>query len=230
MARVLIACEFSGIVREAFHAHGHDAWSCDLESTEQDGQHIQGDVLTVLDKEWDLLIAHPPCTYLCNSGARWWPQRRQAQAEALIFVRRLLDAPIPRIALENPNGIISTHIRLPDQTIQPYMFDEDARKATCLWLKNLPCLRSHTMREASRMYCPACLRVFLALYGFGTCECLGGVLPKPIYGNQTIRGQNNQGWNKQRTRDRSRTFPGIAQAMVAQWGPLLLMPTSSRSA
>jgi site-specific DNA-cytosine methylase len=136
--KVLIACEFSGIVREAFAAHGHEAWSCDLLPTEQPGRHFQTDVRHVLANGWDLLIAHPPCTHLAVSGARWFHEKRAEQAEALAFVRLLLDAPIPCIALENPVSIISSQIRKPDQIIQPWQFGHGETKTTCLWLKNLP--------------------------------------------------------------------------------------------
>ena len=138
--RVLVACEFSGIVRDAFAARGHDAWSCDLLPTERPGNHIVGDVLDALDHGWDLLIAHPPCTHLAVSGARWFAEKRAEQSAALDFVRTLLAASIPRIALENPVSIISTRIRKPDQIIQPWMFGHGETKATCLWLKNLPLL------------------------------------------------------------------------------------------
>ena len=137
--RVLVACEFSGIVRDALTAMGHDAWSCDLLPSETVGPHIQDDVLNRLTWcHWDLMIAHPPCTHLAVSGARWFKDKQQQQAEALEFVRLLLDAPIPRICLENPVSIISTRIRKPDQIIQPWMFGHGEVKATCLWLKNLP--------------------------------------------------------------------------------------------
>jgi len=135
--KILVACEFSGIVREAFMARGHDAWSCDLLPTEIPGQHIQGDVLKILSDGWDLMIAHPPCTYLAVSGARWFAERKPEQEAALEFVRLLLDAPIPKIALENPISVISSRIRKPDQIIQPWMFGHAETKATCLWLKNL---------------------------------------------------------------------------------------------
>lgn len=138
--KVLVACEFSGIVREAFKRRGHDAWSCDLLYSEIPGQHIKGDVLNVLNDGWDLMIAHPPCTFLASSGARWFKLREQEQQDALNFVQTLLDAPIEKIALENPVGVISTKIRKPDQTIQPWMFGHGETKATCLWLKNLPLL------------------------------------------------------------------------------------------
>jgi hypothetical protein len=136
--RVLVACEFSGVVRNAFTAMGCDAWSCDLLPTEMPGDHIEGDVLKVLGEGWDLMIAHPPCTHLAVSGARYFAQKQEQQTEALAFVQALLDAPIPRIALENPISIISSRIRKPDQIIQPWMFGHGETKATCLWLKNLP--------------------------------------------------------------------------------------------
>jgi site-specific DNA-cytosine methylase len=136
--RVLVACEYSGTVRDAFAARGHDAWSCDLLPTERPGNHYQGDVFDIIDNSWDLMIAHPPCTHLAVSGARWFKDKQIEQVEALDFVRRLLDAPIPRIALENPISIISSRIRKPDQIIQPWQFGHGETKATCLWLKNLP--------------------------------------------------------------------------------------------
>lgn len=138
--RVLIACEFSGIVREAFKAKGHDAWSCDLLPTEIPGQHIQGDVLGILDQGWDLMIAHPPCTHLAVSGARWFKYKLKEQQEALEFVKELINARIPKIALENPISIISTRIRKPDQIIHPHQFGHGETKPTCLWLKGLPLL------------------------------------------------------------------------------------------
>ena len=140
MARILIACEYSGIVRDAFLRMGHDALSCDLLPTERPGPHYQGDVRDILGDGWDLMIAHPPCTDLAVSGARHFWRKQPQQAEALAFVRYLLAAPIPRIALENPVSIISTRIRQPDQTIQPWQFGHGETKATCLWLKNLPLL------------------------------------------------------------------------------------------
>lgn len=138
---VLIACEFSGIVREAFRAKGHNAWSCDLLPTEIAGKHMQGDVLQILNRNWDLMIAHPPCTHLAVSGARWFKDKLQEQAAALQFVQQLLDAPIAKIALENPVSIISSRIRKPDQIIQPWQFGHGETKATCIWLKGLPLLQ-----------------------------------------------------------------------------------------
>jgi len=185
--RVLVACEFSGIVRDAFIARGHDAMSCDLFPTERTGPHYQGDIRDVLGDGWDLMVAHPPCTHLAVSGARWFSLKRTEQAEALAFVRLLLDAPIPRIALENPVSIISSRIRRPDQVIQPWMFGHEESKATCLWLKHLPPLY-HTRLMAVRNR------------------------------NLTPSGQNKLGPSPDRWRERSRTYPGIAEAMAAQWG------------
>ena len=137
---VLIACEFSGVVRDAFTDAGHNAWSCDLLPSEKPGQHYQGDVADLLHygNDWDLMIAHPPCTHLAVSGARWFGEKREEQERALDFVSLLMDAPIPRIALENPVSVISSRIRKPDQIIQPWMFGHGETKATCLWLKGLP--------------------------------------------------------------------------------------------
>lgn len=136
--KILIACEFSGTVRDAFIAKGHDAWSCDLLPTDKPGPHITSDVRDVLAKGWDLMVAHPPCTHLAVSGARWFHLKQSEQAEALRFVQILMDAPILKIAIENPISIISSRIRKPDQIIQPWQFGHGETKSTCLWLKNLP--------------------------------------------------------------------------------------------
>ena len=149
--KVLIACEESGIVREAFKRLGHNAWSCDLLDTAIPGQHIKDDVLKHLEDGWELMIAHPPCTYLAVSGARWFKGRCDKQLDALTFVEDLMNSPIEKICIENPISIISTHIRKPEQIIQPYMFGHGEVKRTCLWLKNLPLLKSTnivTGREA----------------------------------------------------------------------------------
>jgi hypothetical protein len=140
MLRVLVACEFSGVVRSAFRALGHEAWSCDLLPAEDGSEfHYQGDVREYLRyTHWDLMVAHPPCTHLAVSGARWFKDKQAEQAMALDFVRELMDAPIPRIALENPVSVISSRIRKPDQVVQPFHFGDPFRKTTCLWLKNLP--------------------------------------------------------------------------------------------
>ncbi len=136
--RALIACEYSGAVRNAFAARGWDAWSCDLLPTESYGNHFHGDVLEHLQPHWDLLVAFPPCTHLCVSGARWFKDKQSEQADAKRFFMALVNAPIERIAIENPIGIMSTHYRRPDQIIQPWQFGHGETKATCLWLKNLP--------------------------------------------------------------------------------------------
>ncbi len=136
--RVLLACELSGVVRDAFKAEGHDAWSCDIEPTERPGNHLLSDVREYLDMDWDMMIAFPPCTHLAVSGARWFKDKQVEQKEALEFVQTLLDADIPRIALENPISVISSRIRKPDQIIQPWQFGHGETKATCLWLKGLP--------------------------------------------------------------------------------------------
>lgn len=139
--KVLVACEFSGTVRDAFIARGHNAVSCDVLPTEQPGPHLRCDIRTVDLTEYDLLIAHPPCTHLASSGARWFSQKRDEQEEALDFVRWFMCAPVERIAIENPVGVIGSRIRPPDQIIQPWMFGKGEVKTTCLWLKNLPRLR-----------------------------------------------------------------------------------------
>ena len=197
--RVLVACEYSGVVRDAFIKGGHIAMSCDLLPTESQGPHYQGDVLDILDEGWDLMIAHPPCTYLCSSGLHWnkrQPEREEKTQAALAFVRQLLEAPIKRIALENPVGRIGTAIRKADQTIHPWQFGHDASKATCLWLKNLPLLLP-TEIVAPRM-----------------------VNGKPRWGNQTDSGQNRLPPSKDRWKIRSTTYKGIAEAMAWQWGDL----------
>jgi hypothetical protein len=138
MLNVLVACEFSGVVRDAFASRGYNAVSCDLLPSEKPGHHYQGDVLDLLDLEWDLMIAFPPCTHLAVSGARWFKYKQQEQLHALDFVSKLLNAPIPFISIENPVSVISTAIRKPDQIIQPWQFGHGETKKTCLWLKNLP--------------------------------------------------------------------------------------------
>ena len=180
--RVLVACEYSGTVRDAFIARGHDALSCDLLPTEKPGPHHQGDVSDILWDGWDLMIAHPPCTHLAVSGARWWKDKQDEQAEALYFVGMLMAAPIPRIALENPVSKISTAIRKPDQIIQPWQFGHGETKATCLWLKGLPKLVPTNVVEGR--------------------EARIHKMPP----------------SKDRWKERSRTYQGIADAMAAQWG------------
>lgn len=148
--RVLVACEFSGSVRDAFAGRGHDAWSCDLLPSETQGNHIRGDVLGVLADRWDLMIAFPPCTRLCASGARWFASKQKEQAEAADFFLRLAKCDIPRIAIENPVGVMSRLWRRPDQIIQPWQFGHAEIKTTCLWLKNLPALRSTNIIRTER--------------------------------------------------------------------------------
>lgn len=195
--RVLVACEYSGTVRDAFIRAGHYAASCDLLPSESSlGDHYQCSVLDILDHGWDLMIAHPPCTHLAVSGAAHFARKAVEQAEALDFVRQLLDAPIPRIALENPVSIISSRIRKPDQIVQPYQFGHDASKKTCLWLKGLPLLRPTQMVEP---------------------RMIDG---KPRWENQTNSGQNRLGPSPDRWKKRSTTFQGIANAMAMQWGNL----------
>jgi len=212
--KVLVACEYSGVVRDAFLKKGHDATSCDILPSESDlGKHYQGDVRDILHDGWDLMIAHPPCTYLSVSGARWFyhpedkhldyvdrrphplhPKRKQLQQEALDFVQLLLDAPINKIAVENPVSVISTRIKKPDQIIQPYQFGHETAKTTCLWLKNLKLLKATEIVD-------------------------------PIW----ITSKNGNRFNKlhydtyllpqkERGKVRSATFPGIAEAMAEQWG------------
>ena len=152
--RVLIACEFSGIVRDAFAAKGHDAWSCDLLPTERPGNHIQGDVLEILDDNWDMMIAHPPCTYLSYAGIRWWNDKGRVfkRLEALGFFAKLWEAPIDKICIENPRGCASPTIAKYTQQINPYYFGDEATKPTWLWLKNLPLLihiKQTTMFESN---------------------------------------------------------------------------------
>jgi len=147
--RVLVACEFSGIVREAFKAKGHDAWSCDLLPTEIPGQHYHGDVFDFIHDNlgFDLIIAHPPCTHLAVSGARWFKDKKNEQAAALKFVESLCAVNIPMVCIENPVSILSSKWRKPDQIIQPWQFGHGETKATCLWLKNLPLLKPTNIVE-----------------------------------------------------------------------------------
>jgi hypothetical protein len=183
-------------VRDAFLARGHDAMSCDLLPAETPGPHYQGDVMDIINDGWDLMVAHPPCTYLSVSGMHW--TRRglrdpKLTEDALAFVQTLLAAPVPRIALENPVSIISSRIRKPDQIVHPYMFGHDASKKTCLWLKNLAPLQP-AQYVAPRL-----------------------VNGKPRWGNQTDSGQNRLPPSEHRWKDRSRTYEGIAAAMAEQW-------------
>ncbi len=192
--KVLVACEFSGVVRDAFAAKGHTAISCDL--LEGEGNHYQGNVLDILDQDWDLMIAFPPCTYLCSSGLHWNkgnPVRDIKTSLAIDFVLALMDAPIEHIAVENPVGCLSTRVRKPDQIIQPYNFGEDASKRTCFWLTNLKLLKP-------TLYVPG--RV---------------VNGKERWANQTDSGQNKLSPSVDRWKKRSITYQGVADAMADQW-------------
>lgn len=209
--KVLIACESSGTVREAFRALGHEAWSADLLPAD-DGSpyHIQGDVLQVLANGWDLMVAHPPCTYLSVSGMHWTTRGLRdpkLTEDALEFARALMDAPIPRIAIENPVSIISSRIRKPDQIIQPWQFGEDASKKTCLWLKNLQLLKPTAIVRGRMVEMPN-----------------GKTVER--WANQCDSGQNKLGPSDDRWKQRSKTYNGIAKAMAQTWGNEARMETS----
>lgn len=192
--RMLAACEMSGRVRDSFSRHGWNAWSCDLLPSETPGQHVQGDVLPLLAQEWDLLIAFPPCTYLCSSGMHWTVRGLRdpkLTEDALEFVRALLGTNVKHIALENPVGAISTRIRKPDCIIHPWQFGHPESKTTCLWLKHLPPLLPTNICQKP---------------------------PSGRWENQTASGQNKLGPSPERAKERSRTYQGIANAMADQWG------------
>lgn len=193
--RVLVACEYSGRVREAFRAKGHDAYSCDFFGSEDNSaHHIIGDCLSLLTLDWDLMIAHPPCTYLAVSGMHWTTRGfrdPQLTEDALEFVQALMNAPIPKICIENPVSVISSRIRKPDQIVQPWHFGEDASKKTCLWLKGLPLLVATNPLPGDN---------------------------KTRRANQTASGQNKLAPSADRWKERSRTYIGIANAMADQWG------------
>lgn|SRR5574341_802545 len=188
--KILVACEWSGRVSQAFRNKGHDAISCDLLPSElTDNQyHYQGNVLDIINENWDMMIAFPPCTHLAVSGARWFKGKEEEQKNAILFFLLLAQAPIEKICIENPVGILSTEWRKPDQIIQPWMFGEDASKKTCLWLKNLPKLVPTN------------------------------VINKDRYSNQTPSGQNKLGPSVDRAKIRGITYQGIANAMAEQWG------------
>jgi len=195
--RVLVACEYSGVVRDAFAAKGHDAWSCDILDSESEGQHIRGDALEVLHKGWDLMIAHPPCTHLSVSGARWFTEGKKPmflRENALDFVKKLMAAPIDRICIENPVSVISSHIREADQTINPYQFGHTEYKRTCLWLKNLPLLKEtdNVLEETRELPDKIANRIWWLGSGKG--------------------------------KERSKFYTGIASAMADQWGDESRLP------
>jgi hypothetical protein len=195
--KILIACEYSGTVRDAFLKLGHNAMSCDFLPTDALGPHYQGNMFDIINQGWDLMIAFPPCTYLCSSGLHWnkrTPGRQEKTDEAVEFVRSILNANVGKIAVENPIGCISSQIRKPDQIIQPWEYGENASKSTCLWLKNLPPL------FPTKIIHP---------------RIVNG---KPRYDNQTDSGQNKLGPSDDRWKIRSKTYQGIADAMAQQWG------------
>ena len=202
LMKILIACEYSGRVRDAFIGGGHEAMSCDLLPTDAPGPHYQGNVFDIINDGWDLMIAHPPCTYLSVSGMHWTTRGLrdpQLTEDALTFVQRLMDAPIERIAVENPISVISSRIRKPDQIISPYQFGHDASKKTCLWLKNLPLLTATQMVEP---------RIVITPSG----------KPAKRWGNQCDNyGQDKLPPSADRWKLRSATYQGIADAMAAQW-------------
>lgn len=213
--KVLIACEFSGIVRDAFLRRGHDAWSCDILPTEKPGPHIQDDVLKHLDEGWDLMIAHPPCTHLASSGARWFEAKRgirtlfagedvDIQTAAIRFFMALYNATVGRVAIENPVGIMSKRFRRPDQIIQPYQFGHPETKATCLWLRGLPPLVATNKVE------PDYMRRKDGTYA----------IDKKGKRYSRVHFMSGRMKDKDRWRERSRTYLGIAEAMADQWGTL----------
>lgn len=201
--RVLVACEYSATVRNAFRERGHDAWSCDILPSEHPGHHIQGDVRDVLNEGWDLMIAHPPCQFLSYAGVGHWnkPGRAEKRAEAAEFFMQLANAPIPRICIENPQGVMSAWFRRPDQMIHPWMFGESAMKRTCLWLIGLP---------------------LLEWYPVGSFWQTAVVQPDPIKTDSVyarIPGKKRHWVDMTRNpAERARFFPGVARAMAEQWG------------
>ena len=190
--KVLIGCEYSGTVSDAFLDRGHDALSCDLLPSDKPGPHYQGDIKDIINDNWDLAVFHPPCTHLAVSGARWFKNKQAEQKEALDFVRDLMTAEIPRIAIENPISIISSHIRKPDQIVQPYMFGDPYTKTTCLWLKNLPLLQPTNIVEKGKHHITKSGRSLPEWYNIPPCD--------------------------DRAKLRSKTFEGFARAMAEQWG------------
>jgi hypothetical protein len=197
--RVLVACEFSGIVRDAFTEQGHEAWSMDLVPTERPGLHLEGEVQALLDVEWDLLVAHPPCTYLASSGERWLkgnPARQALRVEARAFVLQLWHSRAKRVAIENPIGHLSTSWQRPTQIVQPFWFGHPEWKSTCLWLRNLPKLVPTLIVEP---------------------DCTSGGGKKPGRVSSRIHRLPP---SPTRQRERSRTFKGLAEAMALQWGNL----------
>ncbi len=212
--KVLVACEFSGIVRDAFAALGHDAWSCDLLPTERPGKHLQGDVLDAIHGDWDLMIAHPPCTHLAVSGAKHWAKKRAdgRQKQGIDFFMALTRSSIPKWCIENPIGIMSKVYRKPDQTIHPFFFGNEVQKATCLWLKNLPPLL-HAEEDELFLQKTHVGRGMIYVDPRGHSH--GGehtLRAKRAYSPLMVRATSEDRW-----KIRSRTFEGVAKAMAAQW-------------
>jgi len=203
--KILVACEFSGIVREAFKARGHDVWSCDLLPTEIPGQHIQGDVLEILEDGWDMMIAHPPCTYLSYAGTAYWnnPGRAEKREAAMEFFMHLYNANIPRVCIENPVGCPNVVFRQPDQIVHPYFFGDRELKRTCLWLRGLPRL---SWNETDTL--------------FEKKSSVDSPAPKYVQKNGKKRyfTDSISGYAKNRQSIRSCFWPGIAAAMAEQWG------------
>jgi len=203
--RVLVACEYSGRVRDAFIRGGHDAMSCDLVPTDVPGPHYEGDVMDIITDNWDLLIAFPPCTYLTLTGNKWFkpefadrfPERHQQRKDAIDFFMQIANMPIPRIAIENPIGIMSSHYRKPDQIIQPWQFGFPTTKATCLWLKGLPLLKPTNIVEKGEV----------------VISKSGNRMSKWYYETSKLPLKNGA-----RAKARSVTFQGVADAMADQWG------------
>ena len=203
--KILVACEYSGIVRDAFAARGHDAWSCDILDTESKGQHIKGDVLQHLNKGWQMMIAHPPCTHLATTSARWFVEGKKPlhlRTEALSFVRTLMAAPIERICIENPVSVISSYIREADQMIHPYEFGHKEYKRTCLWLKNLPLLKATDNVYEETKNLP--IKEKQKTWWIGDGKVDRAIVQKK----------------------RSKFFTGIASAMADQWGDESKLPVA----
>jgi hypothetical protein len=200
--KVLVACEYSGVVRDAFTAMGHDATSCDLLPTESEGKHYEGDVLDILNDGWDLMICHPPCTYFSRAGIQFihkQADRKEKLIESFEFVKKLWNAPIKRIALENPAGWLCTNWRRPNQIIHPWYFGDNEMKETCLWLKGLPRLQGLIEVAANK----------------------SAYKPKPAASRVGSDGKMKNKYFMSRMtngKDRAKTFPGIAKAMAEQWG------------
>lgn len=203
--KILIACEFSGTVRDAFIRGGHSAMSCDLEPTESVGPHYQGDVMDIINNGWDMMIAFPPCTHLAVSGAKHFAKKRAdgRQQQGIDFFLKIINANIPKIAVENPIGIMSTIYKKPTQIIQPWQFGDEAQKTTCLWLKNLPNLLHTNIVGKGKFY----------------TSPKGKKLPE-WYGDASVNGKKIAYGSVEMKKIRNKTFQGIADAMATQWGVL----------